>query len=102
MKFNEWRKLREARLPPIIRSENKPIGNEEKGSGVLPMRNHAPDPFFQKTRKFMKKIRDEKGGLGELGMKRVGQSTFDREPVKAGGTPTISRGIPVGELRGQF
>jgi hypothetical protein len=34
-------------------------------------------------------------GLGELGMKEVGKSTFKPNPIPAGESPTISRGFPV-------
>lgn len=36
-----------------------------------------------------------KDGLGALGMKEVGNSTFKSLPIPAGETPTISRGFPV-------
>jgi hypothetical protein len=45
---------------------------------------------------------DSNKGLGDHGMGYIGSSTFNRNTVNAGESPTISRGIPVGAPAGMF
>jgi hypothetical protein len=102
--FAKWRVRNEAN---ILRSEKKRTGNElppeqVKSGGML---NTGPKQFKGQLEGFKSKLSHKEpqpDGLGDKGMEGVGKATFDREPVKAGQTPTISNGIPVGELKGQF
>ena len=90
---------------PVLKTEknNERLGNELKdvqaGGTVL------KSPFQQKTEDFKKKLAkypDAKDGskkaLGDLGMDQLGKSTFKSDKnLKAGRTPTLSKGIPVSE-----
>lgn len=89
---------------PILKEKHKErLGNELKdvqaGGTVL------KSPFKQKTEDFKKKLakypdaKDEsKKALGDLGMEQLGKSTFKSDKnLKAGRTPTLSKGIPVSE-----
>ena len=76
------------------------LGNELKdtktGGTIL------PSPFKEKSDSFKKKIAEHpdknKKALGELGMEKVAKSTFKSDDkLKAGRTPTLSRGMPVQE-----
>lgn len=99
----EGRKLYEANDANfMIPSEKKPIGNElrnvETGGQIL------DSPFKKKTEDFKKSLtqlptpqEEHKKGLGELGMEKVGKSTFGNDSIAAGTTPTLSQGMPVQE-----
>lgn len=102
--FDHWRVRNEAK---ILNSEKKRIGNElprnqAEAGGTYKI---SPKKFKGQLEEFKSKPSHKEpqpDGLGDKGMDGVGKATFDREPVKAGETPTISNGIPVGELKGQF
>lgn len=104
--FDHWRVRNEAK---ILNSEKKRTGNElppnqAEAGGTYKI---GPKRFKGQLEGFKSKLshkepQAEAEGLGDKGMDGVGKATFDREPVKAGQTPTISNGIPVGELKGQF
>jgi hypothetical protein len=102
--FAKWRVRNEAN---ILRSEKKRTGNELPPEQVKAggMSNTGPKQFKGQLEGFKSKLSHKEpqpDGLGDKGMEGVGKATFDREPVKAGQTPTISNGVPVGELKGQF
>lgn len=104
--FDHWRVRNEAK---ILNSEKKRTGNELPRNQVEAGGTYKTGPKqFKgqlegfKSKLSHKKPQEEAEGLGDKGMDGVGKATFDREPVKAGQTPTISNGIPVGELKGQF
>jgi len=101
--FAKWRVRNEAN---ILRSEKKRTGNElppdQAEAGGM---SKSVKPFKGQLEGLKSKLSHKEpqpDGLGDKGMEGVGKATFDREPVKAGQTPTISNGIPVGELKGQF
>ena len=69
---------------------------QQRGGKILgtPFKNRKTDferiidlPTESKTPK--------KDGLGELGMKEIGRSTFTPSPIPAGDIPTLSQGMPV-------
>lgn len=112
--FNEWvneHELGYSRTPPNLPSVvNGPIGNEldtDAGRTSRERDGESGEPRFRSSvDKFKTKISEtpvprsqesRKSGLGNLG-----HSTFDRSPEKAGDNPTLSNGIPVGSMRGQF
>ncbi len=104
--FDHWRVRNEAK---ILNSEKKRTGNELPPDQVKAGGTYRTGPKqFKgqleglKSKLSHKEPQAEAEGLGDKGMDGVGKATFDREPVKAGQTPTISNGIPVGELKGQF
>ena len=102
--FDLWRIQNEVK---ILRSEKKRTGNELPPEQVEAggMYKSGPRHFKGQLEGFKSKLSHKESqpdGLGDKGMEGVGKSTFDREPVRAGETPTISHGMPVGELKGQF
>lgn len=100
--LRQWKNkaYREATLP-ILDLEKSKIGNGledvESGGKIL------GSPFKKKVESFKSKITElptpeaNKGGLGELGMQKVGDATFGKDRLQAGRTPTISHGVPVQE-----
>ena len=99
--LKHWR-LSENKLR-ILRSEKKRTGNELPDNKVVAGGDlkTGPKQFSGQLEGFKSKINKDPNphGLGDKGMEEVGKSTF---PVKAGETPTLSQGIPVGEPKGQF
>lgn len=98
-------KLYETMNLRILRSENQ---NERLGNELKDVRTGGKilkSPFQQKTEDFKRKLAkypDAKDGnkkaLGDLGMDQLGKSTFKSDKnLKAGRTPTLSKGVPVQE-----
>lgn len=94
MKFREW--FDDYPKIEILPWERKGrLGNElvntTTGGMVL------PSPFQKRPKTELPTFCREpkKDGLGDLGMKEIGNSTFNLSPIPAGGTPTISNGFPV-------
>lgn len=116
-RYSEWKELKEHELgysttpPNIPRVIDGKIGNELKTDAGRTSKERAGESgesrFRDSVDRFKTKISEmpvprsqesRKHGFGHLG-----HSTFDeRLPEKAGETPTLSNGIPVGSLRGQF
>ena len=114
-RYSEWMKEHElgySTTPPNIpRVIDGPVGNELKTDAGRTSRDRAGESgearFKDSVDRFKTKISEmpvprsqesKKHGFGHLG-----HSTFDETlPEKAGETPTLSNGIPVGSLRGQF
>lgn len=102
--FDHWRVRNEAN---ILRSEKKRTGNELPPNQVEAGGTYktGPKQFKSQLEGLKSKLSHKEpqlDGLGDKGMDGVGKATFDTEPVKAGETPTISNGIPIGDLKGQF
>jgi hypothetical protein len=102
-KDRQNQKLYESAHLPLLRTEKKSerIGNELKdvqtGGTIL------KSPFQEKADSFKKKLTEppdkNKKALGDLGMEKIGKSTFKSDPsLKAGRTPTLSKGVPVNEI----
>jgi len=93
--YRQWRNKRLVeQAPPLLNLLQEPIGNEA-GEHVL------TSPFSKKVDDFRERLTElphpksqERKGLGDLGMQQVSKHTF--KAVKAGETPTISNGLPVG------
>lgn len=106
MKFREWfDDYPKLEVLPWSKKKER-LGNELKDTQTCGQILKSP---FAKPEKGAEPIKlptqsaeDSPRGLGELGMKEVGRSTFVRHPIPAGETPTISKGIPVGGMKGQF
>jgi len=64
------------------------------------------EDILSKFRQNMKKLDSPKNNisLGDMGMKSIGDSTFEKQPgaTEPGGTPLVSSGIPVTDMKGQF
>jgi hypothetical protein len=101
MKFKQWLENLHSRTPPNMpKTQYGLIGNELKTDAGA-----ASKDLNQKINHFntslvdvptMKSLKSNQG-LGDLGLIQVGKSTF-----KAGENPTISRGVPITDLKGQF
>ena len=103
--IDRWRIKNEAKLR-ILRSEKKRTGNELPDNQVVAGGDlkTGPKQFKGQLEGFKGKLTGkdpQPEGLGDKGMEAVGKSTF-ANPVDAGETPTVSKGIPVGEPKGQF
>jgi len=104
--------------PNIPKSETEPIANgenqqpeerevnrPEEGDSTAPSSNSSglvkrfSSPSYERFGKFvddkLKRVDDLNKGLGDKGMGHLASSTFSNNPVQAGDTPTISKGIPV-------
>jgi len=86
---------------PEFFSPNSTAPSVNNGGLVLP---HYPkfEKFLDRKLTRVEELNKKTNPLGHKGMGHIGSSTFDAEPVKAGDTPTISHGIPVGSPTGQF
>jgi hypothetical protein len=102
--LRQWKNkaYHEASLP-IIDIEDKRTGNELADNEVESGGKILGSPFKKKVESFKSKMTElptpeaNKEGLGELGMKKVGDSTFGKDRLEAGRTPVISQGVPVKE-----
>ena len=109
--FKKWKKakinedLGYSRTPPNLpRVIDSKVGNELSTDAGRTSRDFEPQ-FRNCLDKFKTKIseipvprsHDSKKGFGHLG-----SSVFQREAEKPGENPTLSNGIPVGHMRGQF
>lgn len=109
--FENWKKVKineglgDTRTPPNLpRVIDSKTGNELSTDAGRTARNFEPR-FRNSLDKFKTKIseipvprnQDSKKGFGHLG-----SSVFQREAEKPGENPTLSNGIPVGYMKGQF
>ena len=102
MRFKQWMEdLGHSRKPPYMpRTQNGLIGNELKTDAGATHRDAFPQhsPDFNTSRVQIPTMQHPaKSGLGDMGTKSLKSSSF-----KAGETPTISRGVPVSDLKGEF
>jgi len=87
----------------ILPSERKRVGNELRNTETCgqildsPFKKHVSS-FKEKLTQLPTPQEEHKSGLGELGMDQVSKATFGEDPLKAGRTPTISKGMPVQEI----
>ena len=96
MRFKEWfDDYPKLEVLPWERHGKQRFGNELKdtatGGKIL------GSPFHKKEEPLVDwpVSSPQKPGLGELGMREIGRTTFKPEPIPAGETPVLSRGIPV-------
>lgn len=113
--FSEWKKARiteglgdtltPPNLPRVIDSK---VGNElttDAGRTAREFSGQSEPRFRNSVDRFKTKIseipvprsKDSKKGFGHLG-----SSVFQRQTEKPGDNPTLSNGIPVGHIKGQF
>lgn len=114
--------------PYIPSTERNVVGNQLRNPEPVHQpetsRNHSTAPSMQsggpvrsdtngwykdiisKFRQNIKNLDSPKNNasLGDMGMKNIGNSTFEKQPgaTEPGDTPLISNGIPVTDLKGQF
>ena len=115
--FNEWKKARidedlgNSRTPPNLpRVIDGKVGNELTTDAGRTARDSASEgePRFRnsvdqfKTRITENPVPRSQDSISKKGFGNLGSDVFKREVEKAGQNPTLSNGIPVGKLKGQF
>lgn len=114
--FDKWRnkqlyrQIQEDFQSPAVPTFPRDIGNGQEdirhscapssqcGSIVRKDQPSIPPQEFWPTTP----IRKPSDGLGERGNSDIAYDTFNTQPVRAGGTPTLSQGMPVGMLEPQM
>jgi len=113
--FNEWKEakvnedLGDSHTPPNLpRVIDGRVGNElttDAGRTARERQGEGEPRFRNAVDRFKTKISEvpvPRGQESKEGFGYLGSSTFDREAEKPGNNPTLSNGIPVGNMKGQF